>query len=456
MSARLFGTDGIRGKAGDGPLREDRVSALGRAIGTVLKGRARDPVALLGNDGRRSGPWIEAALARGLAAAGFSVRTAGLVTTPGLAWIGRDLGVRATVMVSASHNPASDNGIKVFGPRGAKLTNEQELEIEADLAKHPAPVESGPSAEHDPDLELRYQAHLLRSAGALNLTGLHVVIDCANGGGSRVAPRVFARLGARVTTVAASPDGENINADCGSTHPEALQSEVRSVGAHLGIALDGDGDRCLFVDERGRLVDGDALLVALARDLFERKKLAHDRIVATVMSNRGLHLALARHGISVETVPVGDKHVVEALRAQELSLGGEQSGHIVFGGGDALIGDGVVTALRMLECLVRRKGPFSALVAEFKSLPQVLLNVAVSEKPPLDDIAGLTDLVQRHERELGESGRVLLRYSGTESLARVMVEGPDEKDIAARAQAIAAHLTRAIGRDRAGAEGGAR
>jgi phosphoglucosamine mutase len=445
MSASLFGTDGIRGRAGDGPLREDRVSALGRAIGLALKGRARDPVALLGNDGRRSGPWIEAALARGLAASGFHVKSAGLITTPGLAWIGRETGARATVMVSASHNPAADNGIKVFGPRGAKLTPEQELEIEALLARHPEPVESGPAADLEPELEQRYQTHLLKGAGNLDLTGLHVVLDCANGGGSRVAPRVFARLGARVSTVAASPDGENINAGCGSTHPELLQSEVRTVGAHLGIALDGDGDRCLFVDERGRLVDGDALLVVLARDLHERKRLAKDRVVATVMSNRGLHLALSRRGISVETVPVGDKHVVEALRQGELSLGGEQSGHIVFGGGDALIGDGIVTALRTLECYVRRRTPFSVLASEFQSLPQVLVNVPVRTKPPLESVPGLGDLVRRLESELGENGRVLLRYSGTESLARVMVEGPDAADIAVRAQRIASHLAEHLG-----------
>ncbi|MEZ5980044.1 MAG: phosphoglucosamine mutase [Planctomycetota bacterium] len=447
MTSRLFGTDGIRGRAGDGPLEEGRVSALGRSIGAVLKGRSREPFALLGNDGRRSGPAIEAALARGLAAAGFAVRSAGLITTPGLAWVGRDLGARVTVMVSASHNPASDNGIKVFGPRGAKLAPEQEDEIEAHLAAHPDPVVEGEVPEHDPSVEQRYLDHLLSLAGSLDLNGMHVAVDCANGGGSRIAPRVFARLGARVTTVAASPDGENINAECGSTHTDLLQGEVRTVGADLGIALDGDGDRCLVVDERGRLVDGDALLLLLAKDMNERRKLAHGRVVATVMSNRGLHLALARHGIGVETVPVGDKHVVEALRTEELSLGGEQSGHIVFGNDNAMIGDGILTGLRTLDCLRRRGGSVSGLAAEFVALPQVLLNVRVRTKPPVEEVAGLMEAVREVEAELGDAGRVLLRYSGTEPLARVMVEGPDRAMIGDRARRIAALIENALGEE---------
>jgi len=438
--AALFGTDGIRGKAGDGPLREDRVSALGAAIGHVLKGRSRDPVALLGNDGRRSGAWIEAALARGLRSKGFAVRSAGLITTPGLARVGRDSGARTTIMVSASHNPASDNGIKVFGPRGAKLDAATERAIEERLAAAPDPIEEGDAPPHDATVEQRYLELLLKSAGALDLTGVHLVLDCANGGGSRIAPRLFARLGARVTTIGAAPDGENINSGCGSTHPERLQSEVRAVSAQCGIALDGDGDRCLMVDERGRMVDGDALLTLLARDLSERKKLPQDTVVATVMSNKGLHLALERMGIGVYTVPVGDKHVVEALRERELGLGGEQSGHIVFGGDGVLIGDGQVTALRVLDAIKRRGCTLSTLAADFSALPQVLLNVEVPRKPPLDEIPGLLDLVAVHEGELGNAGRVLLRYSGTESLARVMVEGEDRADIEGRAKAIAAHL----------------
>lgn len=446
MSASLFGTDGIRGKAGDGPLREDRVSALGAAIGHVLKGRARDPVALLGNDGRRSGTWIEAALARGLGSVGFGVRSAGLITTPGLARVGRDSGARITIMVSASHNPAADNGIKIFGPRGAKLDSEQERAIAERLARAPEPIVEGAAPIHDPTVEQRYLELLLKQAGSLDLTGLHLVVDCANGGGSRIAPRLFARLGARVTSIGAAPDGENINADCGSTHPDRLQSEVRTVSADAGIALDGDGDRCLMVDEIGRLVDGDALLTLLARDLSERRKLAQNTIVATVMSNKGLHLALAGMGVKVETVAVGDKHVVEALRKHEYSLGGEQSGHIVFGNDSALIGDGQLTALRVLESLQRRKCTMSALASDFRALPQVLLNVHVARKPPLEDVPGLLDLVRSEERELGETGRILLRYSGTESLARVMVEGPDRSDIGARAQRIAAHLVENIAR----------
>jgi len=444
---RLFGTDGIRGRFGEGWLTLDSVSALGRAIGTVLaqpggRGQAR---ALLGNDGRRSAPGLEAALTAGLAATGYEVTTAGLITTPGLAFLGRGKGFDLTAMISASHNPAEDNGIKVFGGSGEKLPDEVEDRIEAELREHPEPLPEGSPPRHDPALENAYLAHLLEAVPGLKLDGLSIVIDCANGGGSRVGPRILGRLGAHVVSISSSPDGDNINQDCGSTHPSGLQEAVRVHSADLGIALDGDGDRCLLVDEHGRLVNGDAILTLLARDRVEHGRMADPRIVATVMSNRGLHRALREVGVSVVTVGVGDRRVVEALRRERLSLGGEQSGHIVFGAENAFIGDGLYTALRVLEVLCARKARLSELAGAYSAFPQVLVNVPVERKPSLAEVPSVMDAVRKVEAELGEDGRVLLRYSGTEPLARVMVEGPDEERIKRHAQELAGCLARALG-----------
>ncbi|MEQ1893564.1 MAG: phosphoglucosamine mutase, partial [Planctomycetota bacterium] len=341
--------------------------------------------------------------------------------------------------------PAEDNGIKVFGARGEKLADETEERVESDWRAHPEALEPGPALEVDPALENRYLAHLLEAAGPLKLDGLALVLDCANGGGSRIAPRIFGRLGAQVVPLACAPDGENINQNCGSTHPQALQEAVRLHGADLGVALDGDGDRCLFVDEHGALVNGDALLVLLARARMERGGWRDPRIVATVMSNRGLHRALREVGVGVVTVGVGDRRVVEALKKERLELGGEQSGHIVFGGENAWIGDGTFTALRVLAALRARQARLSELAAPYRPFPQVLINVPVERKPDLAGVPAVVAEVRRIERELGDDGRVLLRYSGTESLARVMVEGPDEGHIRNRAQELASCIAREIG-----------
>ena len=444
---RLFGTDGIRGRFGEGWLTLDAVSALGRAIGTVLaSGDGGAPArALLGNDGRRSGPALEAAIARGLAAAGYEVTSVGLITTPGLALLGRQFAFGTTVMISASHNPAEDNGIKVFGPAADKLPDEVEDAIEAELRAHPEPIPEGPPPTHDPSLENAYLAHLLAAAGELKLDGLSIVLDCANGGGSRIAPRLLGRLGAHVVALACSPDGDNINQDCGSTHPAKLQEAVRLHSADLGIALDGDGDRCILVDEQGSLVNGDGILTLLARDRAKQGALPDPRIVATVMSNRGLHRALREVGVQVVTVGVGDRRVVEALRREGLSLGGEQSGHIVFGPENAYVGDGTYTALRVLQVLSARKARLSELVQAYRAFPQVLINVPVEHKPNLAEMPRVLEAMRRIEDELGIDGRVLLRYSGTEPLARVMVEGPDEGTIRRSAQELASCLAREIG-----------
>ena len=445
---RIFGTDGIRGRAGEGWLALPAVAALGRVLGRVMEEETRGGPrsVLLAHDGRRSGPSIEAALAHGLTQSGFSPRSVGLCTTPGLAWLTRDEEFAFGAMVSASHNAAADNGIKVFARGGEKLSDAVELEIERALREEQQEGVQPRAVEHDPALEVAYMNHLLEAgAGDLVLDGVVIAVDCANGGGSRVGPRVFGRLGAQVHALAAEPDGENINRDCGSTSPEALQREVRSRRARLGVALDGDGDRCILVDEKGSVVNGDGILTVLARQAKASGRLADPRVVATVMSNRGLHRALREVGVGVLEVGVGDRQVVESMRSEALALGGEQSGHIVLGDENAYIGDGLFTALRVLRAMREAGGPLSALVAPYRPYPQVLLNVPVTHKPSLVELPRVRELVQRIETELGQDGRVLVRYSGTEPLARVMVEGPELSGIQARAHELASAIEREIG-----------
>jgi phosphoglucosamine mutase len=447
--ARIFGTDGVRGRAGEGWLAVGPVSALGRTLGAVLAAETRSRRkrrVLLGHDGRRSGPELCNALARGLSAAGFDPVTAGLITTPGLAWLARTQDFVLGAMVSASHNPADDNGIKLFTSGGLKLTDELEAEIERRWTEDPSPTDAGRPPEFDENLEVLYLSRLVDKVGAgLKLDGLIVALDCANGGASRIAPRVFGRLGARVTSIAAEPDGDNINRDCGSTHPEALQGAVRRTEAHLGVALDGDGDRCLLVDEKGRLVDGDGILTILARHAMARGEWQDPRVVTTVMSNKGLGRALREVGVGLVVVDVGDKNVVEALRRENLKLGGEPSGHVIFGPENHFIGDGIYTALRVLRVMRETGEPLSTLAGPFRSFPQVLVNVPVARKPPFASLPRIAEAVRGVEAELGDDGRVLLRYSGTEPLARVMVEGPDQEWITRRAKSLAELVARELG-----------
>lgn len=447
-SDRIFGTDGIRGRAGEGWLSAERVTALGRALGSVLGREDAPRAALIGHDGRRSGPELAGALAAGLAAAGFEAHGAGLIPTPGLAWLTGKREVALGAMISASHNPAADNGIKVFSSEGGKLSDELEMAVEDELRRQvERPAEAPRTPPHDPGLEEAYLAHVLESAGAgLDLSGQVLCLDCANGAGSRVAPRVLGRLGAQLQTLACDPDGDNINLDCGSTHPEALQREVRARGARMGIALDGDGDRCILVDERGEIVHGDGIMTVLARHAARTGRLGAARIVATVMSNRGLHRALREVGVDVLEVGVGDRQVVEAMRREGLSIGGEQSGHIVLGERTGFIGDGLVTALAVLRVLQDTGETLSAAAAPYQPFPQVLLNVPVRSKPSLAELPGVLEDVRAVEAALGQDGRVLLRYSGTEDLARVMVEGPDAAVIQAGARRIADSIVASIGR----------
>ncbi len=455
---QIFGTDGVRGRAGEGWLALPAVEVIGRVAGSILAparaGKRTKRRALLGHDGRRSGPAIEAALARGLELGGLEIVSAGLISTPGLAWLAMQGGFEISGMISASHNPAEDNGIKLFQAAGGKLTADQEEAIERELAAHRhSPLQrSGEVAQEWPhlvpnlELELDYLSGLVESAGkGLDLHGMRIVVDCANGGASRVFPRVLGRLGAQVTAIHAEPDGENINRDCGSTAPASLQGEVLSRSAALGVALDGDGDRCILVDEHGQVVNGDPILALCGRHAMQRGEWKDPRLVATVMSNKGLHRALREVGCTVITVDVGDRNVVDALRREKLSLGGEQSGHIVYGSDHGYIGDGIYTALRVLRILRQTQAPLSALAACFQAFPQVLRNVPVATKPHMSQLPKVALAVERIENELGVDGRVLLRYSGTEPLARVMIEGPDGERIRAHAQELATLIDREIG-----------
>lgn len=443
----VFGTDGIRGKAGEGWLTPEGAWSVGRAAGMVLGQAGAE--ALLAHDGRESGRWIAAALAHGLSHAGISSRSAGLLPTPGLAWVSREAHAHLGIMVSASHNPSADNGIKIFGRDGGKLSDGDQERIEQILRETTLTAGKERAQEllvPDSSLEMAYEQHLIQDlAQGLDLENARVVLDCANGAGSKVGPRVFEQVGAQVISMFHAPDGQNINEGCGSTHPEALIAAVQEQDAVLGVALDGDGDRCMLVDENGKLVDGDGILTILGRHGAQQGTLPKNRLAATVMSNRALHIALEEVGVSVHETQVGDRAVVDAMRQEGLALGGEQSGHVILGERTAFIGDGLATALAVLEVLTQTKTSLSTLASPYKRLPQVLLNVVVRSKPDLSQNPLVMQAVATAEEVLKNHGRVLLRYSGTEPLARVMVEGPDEALIQQLAQDVAACVVAEIG-----------
>lgn len=443
MSLR-FGTDGIRGVAGT-ELTPELVLALGRATARVLGG----PRVLVGRDTRESGAMIEAALAAGIAAEGIDVELLGVLPTPGVAWHAAREGVPAA-MISASHNPYRDNGVKLFAAGGTKLSDEVQASLEGVLdvltsASGPGVVAGAP--DRGVGLVRRrvfladepYQGFLVSSLDGRGLDGLHVVIDCANGAASHVAPTVLEALGARVDVLAAEPDGRNINADCGSTHPGALQRRVVELGADLGLAFDGDADRVLAVDHRGRLIDGDVLLAMFAADLAERGLLTGAAVVVTVMTNLGFRLAMSEQGIRVVETAVGDRYVLEALDREGLSLGGEQSGHVIFRD-LATTGDGVLSGIQLLDLVARRAVALADLADEaMTALPQVLRNVRLPARG-IDVSGAIADEVAAVEDELGDRGRVLIRSSGTEPLVRVMVEAAT----AEVAEAAAARLVTAV------------
>lgn len=456
---RLFGTDGMRGEAGQFPLDAQTVRRIGSSLArrlalSVEDGRA--PRIVTGRDTRESGRWIEQAFTAGARDAGATCQSAGVITTPGIAYLAGTLPAEAGVVISASHNPYQDNGIKIFSPSGRKLSDATERLIEADInaaatSEHPSPVEKSAAVREDDSeesaaLRERYLGHLreVADSSGLSLAGLSIVLDCANGAAFHLAPALFEGLGARVVAINSVPDGRNINRDCGSLHIDGLQSTVLKEGADLGVAFDGDADRALFVDSAGAFVDGDATLWVMAQYLASRAELKDGIIVATVMSNIGLELALRERGWRLLRTDVGDKYVLEELLRTGASVGGEQSGHIIFPG-QSLAGDGMMTALFLLRAMHDTRMRLDQLVQGFTRYPQVLVNVRVREKRPFEEVEAVARAVEETESQLGERGRLLLRYSGTESLARVMIEGEQQAVIERYADTIANAIREAIG-----------
>jgi phosphoglucosamine mutase len=444
---KLFGTDGIRAVAGEAPLDAKTIYAVGLALAHQLNGSHQHPRVILGMDTRESSNWIAATISAGLTEGGAAVENAGVVTTPAIAFLARQHGFSAGVVISASHNPWQDNGIKVFGSDGYKLPDETELRIEAEIFRRLENIDeprTGSAPAVNENFRKDYE-HFLRSAfPGLNLDGLHVVVDCANGAASTIAPELFAHLGGTIHLTHAAPDGRNINAKCGALHPDVVAAETKKLGADLGVTFDGDADRVMLADAHGNVVNGDAVMLLAARDMKERALLRNGIVVATTMSNMGLEAALRRSDIRMLRAPVGDKYVLERMQQEQASLGGEQSGHILFPH-LATTGDGLLTALVVLD-VVRRSGrPLHELVADLKVFPQVIVNVRVREKKPLDQIATVTDTINAAEKELAESGRVVVRYSGTEALARVMIEAESEEAMHRHADRIAAAIRAELG-----------
>jgi phosphoglucosamine mutase len=438
MAERLFGTDGVRGRAGTPPLDAATVRRLGAALVRALPKAAAEHRLLIGRDTRESGTWIARELAHGARTAGGHVVSAGIVSTPAVAYLTREGDYDAGVVISASHNPFEDNGIKVFSGVGEKFTERLEREIEAVVADRSWAVPAGEALPlTDGDLSAPYLAHTRAALpSASRLCGLRLAVDCANGATSVLAPRVLADLGFDVITLASAPDGRNINLECGSTHPEGLSRTVVERGCRLGVAFDGDGDRAIFADERGEIVDGDAIMLLAARYLQSQGRLKNQAIVATVMSNIGLEIALRESGIGLVRCPVGDKYVMEEMIKRGLSLGGEQSGHVIFSE-FLFTGDGLVTALNVLQVMAATGRGLGDLASGLTTYPQVLLNVRVKAKHDLQGVPAVAAVVADVERRLGNSGRVLVRYSGTEPLLRVMLEGQDQAQIRAWAEEIA-------------------
>ncbi len=447
---RLFGTDGVRGEAGRFPLDAATIEALGSSLAIRLAARlGRPPVIIIGRDTRESGTWLENALVDGATGGGAICKSAGVITTPGVAFLARSLDADAGVVISASHNPYYDNGVKIFSPSGRKLDDETERLIERDMLSLANPsttarTENRSSGEEH-SLQERYLDFLGQEIGLeLFLSNQTVVLDTANGAASKLAPLLFERLGANVIAINNKPDGRNINLNCGSMHIELLQESVVAAGAALGVAFDGDADRSLFVDAHGHFVDGDATLWVLAKYLSARNELNNDLVVATVMSNIGLEIALSTRGLKLIRTDVGDKYVLEELLRSDASLGGEQSGHIIFPR-ISLAGDGMITALCLLRAMVEEDKSLDILVEGFERYPQTLVNVRVREKQPFAEIDEVQGLADETAAKLGTNGRLLLRYSGTESLARIMIEGQDQVEIDIFARTIADAIHKAIG-----------
>ena len=456
---KLFGTDGIRGRAGAPPLDPKTINRVGAALVRALPANGARARVLIGRDTRESGEWIERELARGVAAEDADAVSAGVIPTPAIAYLTRSESFDAGVVISASHNPYEDNGIKVFSGRGEKLGESFEASIEqmvgdASWIVTPAPASAKPGGA--PSLEpsltsfgvaglaRQYVGHLeqiLRDAGPLR--GSRIVVDCANGATCTVAPELFADLGFEVVAIADRPNGRNINLNCGSTYLETLRAKVTETNARLGVAFDGDGDRALFVDSNGKTVDGDAVMLFAADQLHKEGRLTGNTVVATVMSNIGLELALRARGIDLVRAPVGDKYVMEEMQKRGSALGGEQSGHVIFA--DHLFtGDGIATALNVFRVMAVTGKELHELAGQLVTYPQVLVNVRVRERADLQAIPAIADAIKKVEDRLNGQGRLLVRYSGTEPLLRIMIEGKDDAEIRHWANEIAdvvrAHL----------------
>ena len=452
---QLFGTDGIRGVAGEFPLTKQSTYLIGRALGHDLVRTQPKAQAVIGQDTRQSSRWIADRVAEGLAAVGVDVHSAGVITTPGVAYLARSRNMAAGVVISASHNPWTDNGIKVFSGDGFKLTDERELAIEKEifaLLQNPSSADDTalkvprPSLPGEPELRHAYINELGTTAKS-DLSRLRVLVDCANGAATAEAPELFRTLGIQATFIHVSPDGRNINDQCGALHPETLGKQVAESHGQfdLGVTFDGDADRALFCDAQGRVVNGDAVLLATARDMRAQGTLKGDTVVSTTMSNMGLEIALKNSGIRMLRANVGDKYVLEEMLKTGATLGGEQSGHIIFRDGDSTTGDGLLTALRLMEIIVRAQKPLAELVADLRVFPQKIQNIRVREKVPFAQVPAIQNAIQSAERELNGKGRVVVRYSGTEALARVMVEAESEAKMQSITAAIAGEIQKALG-----------
>jgi phosphoglucosamine mutase len=450
---KLFGTDGIRAVAGEAPLDPTTVFAVGLALGHSLRKTNAEPKVLLGRDTRESGPWIAATLAAGLRQANARVESAGVITTPAVAFLARVNGFDAGVVLSASHNPWQDNGIKLFGADGFKLPDALELAMEEEIVHQASKIAapdpaSLPLVEDNPAFQSEYTQFLIRSVPGLSIAGLRIVVDCANGAAAAIAPELFSRLNAHlevdVTLLNTAPNGRNINENCGALHPALVAAEVKTRGADLGLTFDGDADRCMLAGPHNNVINGDAILLMAARDLKARGMLTGDLVVATTMSNMGLEAALKRSGIRMLRAPVGDRYVLEQMLANNAALGGEQSGHILLPH-LATTGDGLLTALVVLDLIARTGKSIEELTADLKVFPQVIVNVKVREKRPLESIPAVAAAIRAAEEDLKDSGRVVIRYSGTEALARVMIEAESEEKMRLHADAIADAIRQELG-----------
>ena len=449
----LFGTDGIRAVAGEAPLDPTTIFAVGVALAHSLKKTSTQPAVILGRDTRESSPWIAATLAAGLREAGARVESAGIVPTPAVAFLARTHGFQAGVVISASHNPWRDNGIKLFGPDGFKLPDAVELAMEEEILYHagrvaPPDPSALPALVDNANLAADYIQFLADTVPRLKLDGLRIVADCANGAAAAVAPELFRRLNAsgsaQIALLNIAPDGRNINDNCGALHPNAVAAQVVERGAQIGLTFDGDADRCMMAGSANNVLNGDAILLAAARELKTRGLLTGDLVVATTMSNMGLEAALKRSGIKMLRAPVGDRYVLEEMLKNNAALGGEQSGHILLPH-LATTGDGLLTALVVLDLIGRTGQSIDELTADLKVFPQVIVNVKVREKRPLGQIPSVDAAIRAAEDELRDSGRVVIRYSGTEALARVMIEAESEAAMRFHSETIAGAIRAELG-----------